>query len=49
MQRNRKYLGHVEKVMGVMLIVFALLIATNSVNRIADLMIRWFPGFTNLG
>jgi cytochrome c-type biogenesis protein len=49
MQRNRKYLGHVEKVMGVMLIVFALLIATNSVNRIADLMIRLFPGFTNLG
>ena len=49
MQRNRKYLGHVEKVMGVMLIVFALLIATNSVNRIADLLIRLFPGFTNLG
>ena len=49
MQRNRKYLGHVEKVMGVMLILFAVLIATNSVNRIADLMIRWFPGFTNLG
>lgn len=49
MQRNRKYLGHVEKVMGVMLILFAILIATNSVNRIADLMIRWFPGFTNLG
>lgn len=49
MQRNRRYLGHVEKVMGVMLIVFAILIATNTVNRIADLMIRWFPGFTNLG
>jgi len=32
--RNRSLLGHVEKVMGAMLIVFALLIVTNSVNRI---------------
>ena len=49
MQRNRKYLGHVEKVMGVMLIVFAILIATNAVNLIADAMIRWFPGVMNIG
>ena len=49
MQRNRKYLGHVEKVMGVMLILFAVLIATNAVNLIADAMIRWFPGFAGLG
>jgi cytochrome c-type biogenesis protein len=49
MHRNRKYLPYVEKVMGAMMIVFALLIATNSVNRIADLMIRLFPGFVNLG
>ncbi|MFD1194132.1 cytochrome c biogenesis CcdA family protein [Seohaeicola saemankumensis] len=49
MQRNRKYLGHVEKVMGVMLIIFAILIATNAVNMIADAMIRWFPGFMSLG
>ena len=34
MARNRKYLGHVEKVMGAMLILFAILIATNSVNYI---------------
>jgi cytochrome c-type biogenesis protein len=40
--RNRKYLGYVEKIMGVMLIVFAILIATNSVNYIADFMIRNF-------
>ncbi|MDG1282487.1 MAG: cytochrome c biogenesis protein CcdA [Pseudorhodobacter sp.] len=40
--RNRKYLGHVEKIMGAMLIVFAILIATNSVNYIADFMIRHF-------
>lgn len=49
MQRNRSYLGYVEKVMGVMLIIFAILIATNTINRIADLMIRLFPGFTNIG
>lgn len=49
MQRNRKYLGHVEKVMGVMLIVFAILIATNSVSYIADFMIRIFPGFATVG
>lgn len=40
--RNRRYLGFVEKAMGVMLIVFALLIATNTVNYIADFMIRNF-------
>jgi len=49
MQRNRKYLGYVEKVMGVMLILFAILIATNAVNLIADAMIRWFPGFQSIG
>lgn len=40
--RHREMMGHVEKVMGVMLIVFGLLIATNSVNLIADWMIRNF-------
>lgn len=49
MGRNRKYLGHVEKVMGAMLILFAGLIATGSVNLIADAMIRWFPSFGTLG
>ncbi|MDF1803122.1 cytochrome c biogenesis CcdA family protein [Thalassovita sp.] len=49
MQRNRKYLGYVEKVMGGMLIIFAILIATNAVNLIADAMIRWFPVFTTVG
>lgn len=48
-QRNRKFLGYVEKVMGAMLILFAILIATNSVNYIANWMIQTFPGFTNLG
>lgn len=49
MQRNRRYMGHVEKAMGVMLIVFALLIATNSIAFIAEAMIRWFPGFATIG
>ena len=49
MQRNRKYLGHVEKAMGVMLIVFAILIATNSVSYIADFMIKLFPESVTIG
>lgn len=46
---NRKYLGIVEKVMGAMLILFAILIATNSVNYIANWLIQTFPAFTSLG
>ena len=46
MNRNRKYLRYVEKVMGVMLILFAVLIATGSVNAIADFMIRHMPWTT---
>ena len=42
MARHRGWMGHVEKVMGVMLILFAILIATNSMNLIADWMIRNF-------
>lgn len=40
--RNRKYLGYVEKVMGAMLILFAILIATNTVSYIAQFMIDHF-------
>ncbi len=40
--RHRAMMGHVEKAMGVMLIIFGVLIATNSVNLIADWMIRNF-------
>ncbi|MCA0919328.1 cytochrome c biogenesis CcdA family protein [Pseudooceanicola nanhaiensis] len=47
--RNRRYMGYVEKAMGAMLILFALLIATNTVNLIADWLIRTFPGFLNVG
>jgi len=41
--RNRKYLGWVEKIMGVMLILFAVLIVTNSVNAIGQWMITVTP------
>jgi cytochrome c-type biogenesis protein len=44
-QRHRAALGWVEKGMGVMLILFAFLIATGAMNTIAAVMIRWFPGF----
>ena len=49
MARNRKYLGHVEKLMGAMLILFALLIATNSVNYIAQWLIDHVPSLVKLG
>ena len=41
--RNRRYMGYVEKVMGLMLIVFAVLIATNSVNYLSDALIKIMP------
>jgi cytochrome c-type biogenesis protein len=43
MQRFRKHLGLIEKIMGVMLIVFGLLIATNSMNIIAQWMLTAAP------
>lgn len=49
MQRNRKYLGHVEKAMGAMLILFAVLIATNSIAYIAQFMIDNVPWFSRIG
>lgn len=40
--RGKSWLGHVEKLMGVMLLVFAALIATDSITLIADWMLRNF-------
>lgn len=40
--RNRALMGYVEKVMGVMLIVFAILIATNSVSILSNWLIENF-------
>lgn len=49
MGRFRRHMGKVEKGMGVLLIVFAVLIGTNSVNRIAEWMIEYGPNLTGLG
>ena len=49
MHRNNHYIKYVEKIMGVMLIIFALLIATNSVNYISNIMIKYVPWFSLIG
>lgn len=48
-RRHRRSLAYVEKAMGVMLIVFAVLIVTGSVNLIANALIRWIPAFATIG
>lgn len=47
--RNRHYLPYVEKAMGVMLILFAVLIGSGQVNVIGQWLIDWFPALTRLG
>jgi len=47
--RHMALVQKVEKAMGVMLILFAVLIVTGGVQLIADAMIRWFPSFPTLG
>jgi cytochrome c-type biogenesis protein len=49
MARFRKHLGLIEKLMGGLLIVFGLLIATNSVNIIANWMLEHVPWFSAIG
>lgn len=49
MRGFRKHLDKIEKGMGVLLIAFGLLIATDSINYIAQLMIDWFPVFGRIG
>lgn len=46
--RFRRHLPKVEKLMGALLILFAVLIATGSVNLIAQWMLETFPSFTNI-
>ena len=46
--RFRQHLGKVEKVMGVLMILFAILLVTNRVNEIANWMLETFPAFTNI-
>lgn len=49
MSRFRRHLGTVEKAMGLLLIVFGVLIATNSVNYIAFWLLETFPVFMRIG
>ncbi|WP_420860636.1 cytochrome c biogenesis CcdA family protein [Algirhabdus cladophorae] len=49
MARFRRHLGTIEKVMGAFLILFALLIATNSINIIAQWMLENIPWFSTIG
>lgn len=49
MARFRKHLGLIEKLMGLMLILFGILIATNSVNYIAQWMLETIPWFGAIG
>ena len=49
MARFRKHLGTIEKAMGVLLILFGVLIATNSVNHIAQWMLDHMPWFAAIG
>lgn len=46
--RFRRHLPKVEKAMGVLMILFAALIATDSVNHIAQWMLESFPAFQNI-
>lgn len=49
MARFRKHLGTVEKIMGVLLIIFGVLIATNSMNMIGQWLLDTFPVFNQIG
>ncbi|WP_299154463.1 cytochrome c biogenesis CcdA family protein [uncultured Tateyamaria sp.] len=49
MARFRRHLGLVEKGMGVLLILFGVLIATNSINYIAQWMLETIPWFSAIG
>ena len=49
MGRFRRHLGLIEKLMGVLLIVFGVLIATNTINVIAQWMLDTLPVFYSIG
>ena len=49
MSRFRRYLGLVEKIMGALLVLFGVLIATNSINHIAQWMLEHVPWFSAIG
>lgn len=45
----RRHLGLVEKLMGALLVLFGVLIATNSINVIAQWMLEHIPWFSTIG
>ena len=47
--RFRRHLGMMEKIMGVLLIVFGLMIGTETINRLAFWMLETFPVFGAVG
>ncbi|MEQ9261327.1 MAG: cytochrome c biogenesis protein CcdA [Roseovarius sp.] len=49
MRRFRRHLGLIEKLMGALLILFGVLIATNSINYIAQWMLDHIPWFSSIG
>lgn len=49
MAKLRRHLGLIEKIMGAFLIVFGVLIATNSINIIAQWMLDYVPWFSTIG
>ncbi|MCV3272772.1 cytochrome c biogenesis CcdA family protein [Roseobacter sinensis] len=49
MARFRRHLGLVEKLMGALLLLFGVLIATNSINIIAQWMLEHIPWFSTIG
>ena len=49
MHRFRRHLGLIEKLMGALLILFGALIATNSINVIAQWMLETIPWFSAIG
>lgn len=49
MAKFRRHLGLIEKLMGALLILFGVLIATNSINIIAQWMLENIPWFSTIG
>lgn len=49
MERFRSKLGIIEKLMGAFLLLFGILIATNSINIIAQWMLEYVPWFSSIG
>lgn len=47
-QRHMKLMQYIEKLMGVFLILFAILIATGNINRLSDWLITTFPSLLEL-